>query len=273
MNENINENVVLKETEEQKRLMKKLKVEVAIIAILMICLCITTVALALSQVRVTNTFQTDAIDIILNNGQKIISDDDQSIAPGKTIVTTFPLKNNSNHDVYYRLFFANIKDGDANLADYLEVVIKRVDTGETIYEDLMPNLIRSKVKTVTAPLTAGEEIMLEASFYLPESAKNKLKGQGVTFDFVAEAVQAENNDDKDFGDVPDPIDPDIILDALNTTAPDTEEKEPEAADSDFPEVVEPDVTGGDSFDDEPYESEANFDTQSETDPTESDSFI
>ena len=61
--------------------MRKLKIEIAIIAVLMVCLCVTTVALALSQVTTKNTFQTDAIDIILNNGQKIIDEDDQSIAP------------------------------------------------------------------------------------------------------------------------------------------------------------------------------------------------
>ena len=260
MNENINENVVLKETEEQKRLMKKLKIEVAIIAILMICLCTTTVALAFSQVRITNTFQTDAIDIILNNGQKIISEDDQSIAPGKTIITTFPLKNNSNHEVYYRLFFANIKDGKADLADFLEVTIKRVDTGETLYEALMPDLIRSKVKTIDLPLSAGEEILLEATFYLPESAKNRLQGEGVTFDFVAEAVQAENNDSKDFGDVPDPIDPDTILDSLDTADPDITDEEPEASEpTGSEEVIEPtgsEEIGDDSLADEPGDSEA-----------------
>ena len=101
----------------------------------------------------------------------------------------------------------------------------------------------------------------------------KLKGQGVTFDFVAEAVQAENNDDKDFGDLPDPVDPDLVLDALNTTAPDTEEKEPEATEPEFPGIVEPDVTEDGSYDEEPLESDAFFGEPNDTDPTESDSFI
>ena len=191
--------------------MNKLKIEVGIIIVLMICLCITTVALAFSSVTTKNTFQTDAIDIILNNGNKIISENDQSIAPGKTIVTTFPLKNNSDHDVYYRLYFYNIKDGEGNLADFLDVKIKLVSTGETLYENTMPNLIRSKVNPIKTPLKAHEEIMLEATFFLPESAKNNLQGEGVTFDFVAEAVQSANNDEMNFGDETSPIDPDDII--------------------------------------------------------------
>lgn len=206
--------------------MRKLKIEIAIIIVLMICLCITTVALALSQTTTKNTFQTDAIDIILNNGQKIIDDDDQSIAPGKTIITSFPLKNNSDHDIYYRLYFSNIKDGEGNLADALEVTIKRLDTNEVLYAGFMPNLVRSKVAAVKEALAAREEIMLEATFFLPESAKDNLQGEGVTFDFVAEAVQSENNDGKDFGDETDPVDPDEILGGYDTTASPDETEEP-----------------------------------------------
>ena len=200
--------------------MNKLKIEVGIIIVLMICLCITTVALAFSSVTTKNTFQTDAIDIILNNGNKIISENDQSIAPGKTIVTTFPLKNNSDHDVYYRLYFYNIKDGEGNLADFLDVKIKLVSTGETLYENTMPNLIRSKVNPIKTPLKAHEEIMLEATFFLPESAKNNLQGEGVTFDFVAEAVQSANNDEMNFGDETSPIDPDDIIASIEDESTD-----------------------------------------------------
>jgi len=208
--------------------MRKLKIEIAIIAVLMVCLCVTTVALALSQVTTKNTFQTDAIDIILNNGQKIIDEDDQSIAPGKTIITSFPLKNNSDHEVYYRLYFSNIKDGEGNLADALEVTIKRLDNGKILYAGFMPNLIRSKVAAINEPLAANQEIMLEATFYLPEEAKNNLQGEGVTFDFVAEAVQSENNEGKDFGDVTDPVDPDEILKNSDTTvSPDDTTTAPE----------------------------------------------
>ena len=200
-------------------MMKKLKLEICIIIILMACLCITTVALAFSTVTSRNTFQTDAIDIVLNNGQKIVSDKDHLISPGKAITTTFPLKNNSNHDVYYRLYFYNIKDGEGNLADYLEVNISRVDTGEILYDGVMPDLIYSTATAIKEPLKANQEIMLEATFFLPESAKNHLQGEGVTFDFVAEAVQAENNEDMNFGNDSNFIDPDEILENADTSDP------------------------------------------------------
>ena len=203
--------------------MKKLKLEIGIIIILMACLCITTVALAFSTVTTRNTFQTDAIDIILNNGQKIISEKDQLISPGKTITTTFPLKNNSNHEIYYRLYFYNIKDGEGNLADYLEVNISRVDTGEVLYDGVMPDLIYSTAAPIKEPIHANEEITLEATFFLPESAKNHLQGEGVTFDFVAEAVQAENNDNMDFGNESNFVDPDEILEAIDPDVSDTAE--------------------------------------------------
>lgn len=219
------------QAELQHRTMKKLKIEITIIVVLMLCLCITTVALALSQTTTKNTFKTDAIDIVLNNGQKIISEHDNCIAPGKTITTTFPLKNNSDHEIYYRLYFSNIRDEHTSLSEVLEVSVKRVDTGETLYEGFMPDLIRTKVNAIKEPLPANEEIMLEATFYLPESAKNRLQGQGVTFDFVAEAVQTENNDGMDFGDESDYVDPDVILDTtpIDTTSPETEAPEQETA--------------------------------------------
>ena len=231
-------------------MMKKLKLEICIIIILMACLCITTVALAFSTVTTRNTFQTDAIDIILNNGQKIMSEKDQLISPGKTITTTFPLKNNSDHEIYYRLYFYNIKDGEGNLADYLEVKILRADTGEILYDGVMPDLIYSTAAPIKEPIHANEEIMLEATFFLPESAKNHLQGEGVTFDFVAEAVQAENNEDMNFGNDSNFIDPDEILEAVETditddteTPEDGDQTEPsETTDSESEPVPESSVT-------------------------------
>ena len=204
---------------------KKLRLGMVTVAILTACLVLTTYAL----MRVTldiknNVFHTGQIGINLNDGKAIIDPNDpmfQRFEPGVLARTEFFIENDeSTWDVYYRLYFSDIK-GD--LADVLEVTItdpnpnpqeskgpaasqiftddRRKDhiEGEVLYHGTLSEMTRNAVPTANDVLAVGERRDLHMYFYFPTDEGNETMNMTLQFSVCADAVQTKNNVNKEFG--------------------------------------------------------------------------
>ena len=194
--------------------MRRLKIEIALIIILTICLCITSLALALPTASATQTFTTGGVNIILNGGKQIITEDDDPIAPGKTVTKQFSLENASTYNVYCRLYFSNVSGA---LMETITVTISDPESGTVLYHDLMKNLTRDNIASleplnpvIPFKLEKAAVKYFEISFSMPLNSDTALMGSVGNFDFHAEAVQADNNINQEFNDETDSIDIDDV---------------------------------------------------------------
>ena len=216
----------------EKEVLKKLTTGVVIFIILCICLCITTFALVYAMVTVEdNVFETGFVAINLNDGEAVIDDAELFFEPGMTIKKEFFIENESSRPVYYRLYFNNLQ---GNLVKVLRVTIvdkTDADNVKVLYgEKIADELRRFNVETVNDPLASGERRELEIIFHLGETENNDYQNSGMSFDLCADAVQADNNPDKEFNETA-PVSQESV---------DSESPEPE---SDKAETEPPDQPG------------------------------
>lgn len=173
---------------------KKLTASVVAVIILAVCLCITTFALVYSTVAVDNNlFQTGTIQIDLNGGQPVITEDEYLFEPGMTVEKPFYIENQGTWDVYYKLYFDNIEGG---LADVLEVEIRDGDT--VLFGGKIADLTKETVGAADDILKLHERRELTISFHYPEGAGNGGQAQYLSFDLKADAVQTKNNPNRLF---------------------------------------------------------------------------
>ncbi len=173
---------------------KKFTASIVFMIVIAACLAITTFAIAYSMLSVeSNLFATGTIQINLNDGKPVISQDEHLMEPGATVKKEFFVENLSTWDVYYKLYFQNVSGG---LSD---VLIVKICDGETVLAEGTPNeLIRANISTVEDALKVGERKSLQIYFYFPENAGNSAQDQTLSFDFAVDAVQTKNNPDKSF---------------------------------------------------------------------------
>ncbi len=173
---------------------KKLTLSVGIIILLSICLAITTCALVLSMVSVENNiFNTGKVKINLNDGKPVIESKEFIFEPGMTVKKDFLVKNESTCDIYYKLYFQNVKGG---LADILEVKI--CDGERVLFEGTTNTLTKENVVAADDTLRLNETRKLQIYFYFPEESGNEAQNLFLNFDMAADAVQTKNNQNKEF---------------------------------------------------------------------------
>lgn len=152
-------------------------------------LAITTFAIGLSLVDVPdNTFRTGRIDINLNDGDPVIQENEFAFEPGVTVVKGFFLKNEGTWEVYYKLYFSDVK-GD--LANVLDVTIQ--DGSDVLYTGKMADLTRSTAAVADKRLAVGQRRDFTITFHFPEDAGNRYQRTALTFELCADAVQTKNN--------------------------------------------------------------------------------
>lgn len=180
--------------DENNRTEKKMRGSVITVIILAVCLCITTFALFYSVVaEEDNVFQTGTVEINLNDGRPVIEQHEFLFEPGMTVEKEFFLENESSCDVYYRLYFANLKGG---LADVLDITIS--DGRQVIYSGKASQLTREQVGAADDILKINEREELTVSFHFPEGAGNNVQDLYLAFDLKADAVQVRNNPERLF---------------------------------------------------------------------------
>lgn len=178
----------------QKRTAKQLTRAIILAVILAICLCITTYALVLARVSVKkNLFQTGVVDINLNDGQAVITEEEFLFEPGMTVKKDFFIENRSTCKVYYKLYFDDVSGG---LADVLEITIQ--NGNEILYRGTAASLNRANVAAADDVLGIGAKRDLTILFHYPEAGDNSGQNQTLSFELSATAVQTKNNDNKEF---------------------------------------------------------------------------
>lgn len=178
----------------QKRTAKQLTRAIILAVILAICLCITTYALVLARVSVKeNRFQTGVVDINLNDGQAVITEEEFLFEPGMTVKKDFFIENKSTCEVYYKLYFDKVSGG---LADVLEITIQKGD--KILYRGTAASLNRANVAAADDVLGIGAKRDLTILFHYPEAGDNSGQNQTLSFELSATAVQTKNNDNKEF---------------------------------------------------------------------------
>ena len=168
---------------------KQLASGIVTVAVLAVCLCITTLALVYSMVSVEgNLFQTGRIEINLNDGKPVITEDEFLFEPGATVEKQFFIENTGTWGAYYKIYMENLEGG---LADVLEVTLR---DGETVlYSGTAAAFTKENTVAAQGSLAIGERRELTISFHFPEDAGNSAQDLYLSFDLRADAVQTKNN--------------------------------------------------------------------------------
>lgn len=178
----------------EKKMARRLTASIIAVCILAFCLCITTFALAWAVVSVDNNlFHTGMIKININDGKPVIEEHEFLFEPGMTVKKDFFIENQSTWDVYYRLYFADVEGG---LADVLEITLK--DGEKTLYSGKATDLTRENVGAAEDVLRLNERRSLTVYFHFPEEAGNETQNLTLAFSMCADAVQTKNNPDRLF---------------------------------------------------------------------------
>ena len=179
----------------EQNLKKKLTVMIVTVVLLSLGLAITSFALAsaIAQVRNNRFAMSMGVELTINDGKPVVDVTDMVYEPGGTYVSEFPIANLGTFDVWYRVYFTDVK---GVLKDYITVTIKEAD-GTVLCKGTMSELSSDKV--AVSSLAAGEEKTLTIEFYFSSEAGNAAQGQSVSFNITANATQKQNNPNKDFG--------------------------------------------------------------------------
>ena len=179
---------------ENNKTVKKQTKGIITVIVLIICLCITTVALLFTGDSVENNmFHTGTIKVNLNDGKPVIQEKEVMFQPGMTVKKDFFIENNGTWDVYYKLYFKNVKGG---LADILDITIK--DGDEVLYKGTASQLSKDNIEAAKDVLKLNEKQELSIYFYYPETAENNTQNLTLAFDLCTDVVQTKNNPNKDF---------------------------------------------------------------------------
>ncbi len=174
---------------------KKLSISIFSLFLLCFCLSVTSFALGYAVYEVKdNSFTTGGIEIDLNGGKPVITENEYLFEPGMTVVKPFYIENKGTWAVYYKLYFSQVS---GSLGDVLDVTISD-SNGTELLSGKLSDLTEKKVQPLESELAVGERQELNVSFHFPEEAGNASQNDSVTFDLAAIAVQTKNNPDKEF---------------------------------------------------------------------------
>ncbi len=172
----------------------RLTASIFLLVFLSICLCLTSSALVLATVDMRgNVFTTGRVEIDLNGGAPIVTQEELMFAPGMTLKKDFTLENKSTCEVYYRLYFTNISGA---LAEHLQVRLLCED--RELLTGTPATLTRDHVGAADDVLAAGQRKTFTLVFVFPEESNNSAQAQYLGFDLAADAVQVKNNPEKAF---------------------------------------------------------------------------
>ena len=165
-----------------------------IIVVLAIALCITTFALLYSMVKVDdNSFKTGSIKINRNDGNPVIEEEDFLFEPGMSVQKDFFIENEGTWDVYYKVYFENVK-GD--LAEVLDITLK--DGERVVYSGKAADMTRDEIESDEEILKEGERRQMTIIFSFPENSGNETQNAYLEFNMSADAVQTKNNPNRLF---------------------------------------------------------------------------
>lgn len=184
----------------EQSLKKKLNIMIVTVVLLVVGLTITSLALADAIVSVRNNRFVMSMGVELsindNDGKPVVDIGDVVYEPGGTYKSEFSIANMSTIDVWYRVYFTDVK---GTLKDYITVTIKEAD-GTVLCKGKMSELSSDSDKVYVSELPRETEKTLYIEFYFSPDSDNSAQGQTVSFNITANATQKQNNPKMDFGD-------------------------------------------------------------------------
>ena len=165
------------------------------ILLLVACLIISSLSLAYSNVLTDSVLYSTGLKLNFNDGKPVVDENvglDFS-APGETTVSTFFLENQSDEDVYYRLYFTDVR---GELAAVMEVEIYLGD--RLLYSGRMSEMERENTVAADDILKLRDHRDFTIFFNIADDAGNEYQGTSVTFRLAAEVTQVRDNPDKQF---------------------------------------------------------------------------
>lgn len=191
--------LVCRKREGEKKTGVRLYISIGVIVLLVVMLSATSYALIKSVVSVEdNEFETGQVKIDLNGGEPVFDEMEEgshlNIEPGHTLKRDFYIENESTADAYVRLYMENVS-GD--LRDILIFDIFDED-GTAVFSGTAAQLEQRDSYVSEEPLAAGEREVFTMIVRMPEGNGNMYQNGDLSFDMRADAVQARNNDGKEF---------------------------------------------------------------------------
>ena len=171
---------------------RRLAVSVLVLVLLIGMCVLTAYAASLITREVKNNyFQTGIIDIEL----KADEIDLKNVEPGGTYVRNFSIENKGTWEVYYKIYFSEIKGA---LKDVLEVQIyPKGHPEEVLFSGLLGDMTQRQVQLADDTLDVDEIKELTISFHFPEERGNDTQERSCEFKICATAVQTKNNPNKE----------------------------------------------------------------------------
>lgn len=180
----------------EQKLRNKLKIMIVTVILLSLGLVGTSVALAssIAKIRTNHFTMSMGVELELNEGKPVVDMSGVVFEPGGTYISEFPISNLSSFDVWYRVYFTDVK---GKLKDEVHVKVTEED-GTILCDGMIAELDSGKV--IVSSLLAGEEKILKIEFTFSKTADNTNQGETVMFNVTADATQKQNNPHMDFGD-------------------------------------------------------------------------
>ena len=163
----------------QREFSKKLLFLLIVGVALVVCLGITSSAVLIGS----KYWESENVQIWLNNEEPIITDDDIVFEPGVTAVRDFEVRNDGNTILSYRLYFDNV-EGD--LADVIVVTIRKGD--KVLYEGTISQLNKYDTRNADDFIRPRQSAALTIEFHYPEEASMLSADSFTTFDLWAVGV-------------------------------------------------------------------------------------
>ena len=173
---------------------RQLTTSILLVVLLTFGLFITTYSLMMVSVEIKeHYFQTGNIEINLNDGNPVIEEHEFLFNPGMTVKKEFFIENLSTWDIYYKIYFEEVKGGLANI---LDITIQ--DGNKILFEGTAAELSRVNVRAADDTLQENEKRILSIYFHYPKDKGNITQNMTLSFDLCAEATQTKNNPNKLF---------------------------------------------------------------------------
>lgn len=180
--------------EEQSTARRMLR-QVLAVLLLLCLLAATTFALAAASVQVEdNRFETARVELALFKGAEhpLAGTVDALAEPGKTLIHTFELVNNSTVDVYCRLY---LDRAEGPLCDCVTFTVAA--DGQT-YTASASAFTRRQAYSLPQPLAPGERRTVEVCVTMPAHVGNAAQNAWLTYSLAADATQTRNNPAREF---------------------------------------------------------------------------
>lgn len=182
---------------QRDRRLARLLFTLILLALAMSTLFVTAYAASWMGVSVKgNFFQTGTVEINLNDGEAVTTDEMFTrFEPGMTVETTFFIRNLSTDPVFYKIY---LKDVEGDLKNVLVVSI--LDGTDILYTGPVSGCTRLGVGRPTRQLALNGQKELTISFYFPKDAGNAYQQKELTFVLCADATQIRNNANGEFNE-------------------------------------------------------------------------